>query len=77
MSAEMAEQEEDELELVQHTRWMSTETFARHMEARHPESLAGVPVLWFSSDYVEKCYRAFHRQLHRFLAFPTHRHEED
>lgn len=63
MSAAM--EEEVESELVQATNDMDTETFALHMEHRHPESLAGMIPLWFSSDYVEDCYRSFHRQLHR------------
>lgn len=63
MSAAM--EEEIEPELVQPTEFMSTELFAVHMEYRHPESLAGMIPLWFSSDYVEKCYRTFHKTLHR------------
>ncbi len=64
-------------QLIQAIDWMSTETFARHMEVRHPESLADMPVLWFSSDYVEDCYRSFHRQLHRLYPHLTHYHEEN
>ncbi len=64
-------------ELIQTIERMDTETFARHMEVRHPESLADMPVLWFSDGYVEECYRAFHRQLHKFRCHLAHYHEED
>jgi hypothetical protein len=70
MSAEMIEPE-----LVQHTDNMDTETFALHMEHRHPESLAGMIPLWFTDDYVEECYRSFHRQLHRFNQRLGHGHD--
>ena len=72
MTAEMIEQPE----LVQATDDMDTETFALHMEHRHPDSLAGMIPLWFSSDYVEACYRAFHRTLHRLWHNYEHEHEE-
>jgi len=64
-------------QLIQSIEWMSTETFARHMEVRHPEPLADMPVLWFPTDYVKQCYRAFHRQLHKLYPNLTHYHEEN
>jgi len=79
MSAEM---EEPELELegpdhVQAIEDMDTEIFALHMENRHADSLAGLLKLWFSSDYVEDCYRAFHNQLHRFFYYEDHHHGDE
>jgi len=73
MSAEIIE----EPELVQETEAMDTETFALHMEYRHLESLAGMIPLWFTDDYVEECYRAFHRQLHRFFPNLEHEHGDE
>lgn len=74
MSAEIIEEDP---ELVQNTRYMDTELFALHMEHRHPESLAGMIPLWFTDDYVEECYRAFHRQLHRFFPALNHHHGDE
>jgi hypothetical protein len=71
MSAEMIEEDP---ELVQSAGYMDTETFALHMEHRHSGSLAGMIPLWFTDDYVEECYRAFHRQLHRFFPHLNHYH---
>lgn len=45
---------------------MPREDFCRHMDMRHSESLGGLTgVPLFMSDYVERCWRAFHTQLHR------------
>jgi len=47
---------------------MSREDFCRHMTLRHGEklgSLEGIdPNPLFMSDYVEDCWRAYHRQIH-------------
>jgi hypothetical protein len=59
---------EDRRELVQAAEKMDRETFCKHMSLRHEENLGGLPGLdpdpLFTSDYVEDCWRAFHRQLH-------------
>jgi hypothetical protein len=47
---------------------MPRDDFCRHMTLRHDESLGGLdsvdPDPLFTSDYVEQCWRAFHKQLH-------------
>lgn len=60
--------ENDDLVVVQAAENMDRATFCRHMSLRHGENLGGLPGLdpesLFISDYVEECWRAFHRQLH-------------
>lgn len=60
--------EDAELTVVQAAENMDRETFCRHMSFRHEENLGGLPGIdpdpLFTSDYVEDCWRAFHRQLH-------------
>jgi hypothetical protein len=55
---------------------MDTETFVRHFNARHHESLSGQQGLPANIDYnVEQAYRAFHRRLH--LERMPHYHDAD
>jgi hypothetical protein len=61
-------EDREELTVVQAAEKMDRITFCRHMSARHEENLGGLPGLdpdpLFTSDYVEDCWRAFHKQLH-------------
>lgn len=53
---------------------MSRADFCRHMTLRHGEklgSLTGIdPDPLFTSDYVEDCWRAYHRQIHELKLQP-------
>ena len=58
---------------------MDTETFCKHFNARHRESLAGLKRLdpeRFPFE-IEQQYRAFHIQLHRSRAGLDHTHKEE
>jgi hypothetical protein len=61
---------------VQPAENMDADIFAKHMNFRHPESMAG----WTldaarTSPYVMRCYRAFHRTLHRLRPDLGHEHD--
>jgi hypothetical protein len=60
---------------------MDSGTFRVHMNHRHQESLgyAGkLPRFFFAdnTEYIERCYRAFHRTLHRLRFDLGHEHQE-
>ena len=61
--------------LVVHTDVMDEDAFLLHLQNRHPESLANSITFFVSEDVVD-CYRAFHRQLHRFRIDLPHEHED-
>lgn len=67
-----------ETDLVRAPERMTDEFFAMHMNKRHPESLGGLPYLdhEFTDEYVMKCWRAFHRQLHKWYIDLEHEHAE-
>jgi hypothetical protein len=59
---------------------MNAVAFRRHMNQRHGASLgfAGrLPKGFFedNTDYIERCYRAFHETLHRLGVDLEHEHE--
>jgi len=58
---------------------MDDETFAKHMNLRHFESLGGLSRLEprVMSAYVMLCYRKFHRQLHLLRTDLGHEHADD
>jgi hypothetical protein len=64
----MAEQQYDEEDFitVRNADRMDTDTFIKHMEYRHADSLGGLRYLNFPTDYVEGCWRTFHEALHHF-----------
>ena len=60
---------------------MDSKTFRMHMNHRHGASLgfAGrLPKGFFedNTEYIESCYRAFHRALHRLSVDIEHEHQE-
>jgi len=57
---------------------MDDDTFAKHMTARHSESLGGLPALTFSHGRYgpAPAWRAFHRRLHALRPDLEHEHGE-
>jgi len=55
---------------------MDDETFVKHMNLRHHDSLGGLSQLVFQwiSPYVLECYRKFHHQLHAVRIDLDHEH---
>lgn len=54
-----------EIIIVRNADDMSKEFFIKHMEARHYESICRFKYMDdMSNDYLERCWRAYHRQLH-------------
>lgn len=62
--------------LVQLADEMDDDIFIMHMNARHSESLGGLDAIWFISEYVTECWRAFHWRLHSLRVDLNHEHEE-
>jgi hypothetical protein len=61
----IAEEEEAGLIVVRNADHMNVDFFRKHMEARHHASILRFRYIdWDSSEYLEKCWRAYHRQLH-------------
>ena len=70
--------EDGETEMVISPDDMDDETFARHMNFRHGDSLGGLPELRFSAGCapgLPGAWRAFHRRLHKFRHDLEHEHE--
>jgi hypothetical protein len=61
---------------VVHPDSMDTETFTRHMNARHADSLGGLRELKLPTRYLALCYRNFHRRLHEIRPGLGHEHGE-
>ncbi len=61
---------------VRATYKMDTETFVKHFNNRHDDSLAGLTALPASISYeVEMAYRAFHKRLHETRPKGDYEHE--
>jgi len=60
---------------------MSRNDFCRHMTLRHGEKLGSLdgidPDPLFTSDYVESCWRAYHKQIHELKLQPDVGHYHD
>lgn len=67
-----------EPDLVRAPERMTDEFFAMHMNKRHSDSLGGLPFLdsEMTTRYVIRCWRAFHRQLHKWHVNLEHEHAE-
>jgi hypothetical protein len=64
-----------ELELVISADEMDTATFAKHMNARHADSLGGLASLDFrGKEHLAQMWRSFHNQLHRVRLDLNHEH---
>lgn len=57
-------EQEEELIAVRNADSMSPGHFQKHMESRHQASLGRFGVAEFGDEYLERCWRAFHRQIH-------------
>lgn len=53
---------------------MDDETFIKHMNKRHKDSLGGLPSLWMTDDATHRIWRAFHRRLHQLRVDLRHEH---
>jgi len=63
--------------LVYPAEYMESETFVKHFNARHSDSLGGMRSLPDRIDpRVEAAYRAFHRRLHDIRIDLAHEHGE-
>ncbi len=60
--------------IVVHPDNMDQDTFQKHMNARHGDSLGGLSELKLTSVQVLLCYRAFHNKLHEFRPDLAHEH---
>jgi hypothetical protein len=57
----------EELITVRNADSMNTDFFRKHMEARHGETILRFRYMdWADSEYLEKCWRAYHNAIHRF-----------
>lgn len=66
------------LTLVADPDQMSFLVFAKHFSFRHQDSLGGLRELPEDmSEYVELCYRNFHRTLHRIRPDLEHEHSHN
>lgn len=64
-----------ELDLVISADNMDTPTFAKHMNARHADSLGGLEHLDFrGAEHLAQMWRSFHNQLHRTRVDLNHEH---
>lgn len=54
---------------------MDTDTFERHMNARHHDSLGGLSQLTLPTAYLAACYKSFHDRLHRIRFDFNHEHK--
>ena len=73
------EEELEELEerpIVVHPDAMDGDTFLKHMNNRHRDSLGGLSSISFKSDYLLTIWRKFHRRLHEVRVDMTHDHGE-
>jgi hypothetical protein len=70
-----------QVRLVVHTRDMDHDNFARHMNARHRDSLGGLNYIDFTymsmehDEGVVMAWRAFHKRLHELRLDLSHKHE--
>lgn len=60
--------------LVTSARKMDDETFAKHMQLRHPESCGYLKRIPTGKPYLMVMWRAFHNQLHKFRIDLNHEH---
>jgi hypothetical protein len=67
-----------EIDLVRSPDDMDNETFARHMNKRHHDSLGGLASIRLSmaSNGLADSWRAFHRRLHVLRVDLEHEHSE-
>ena len=67
MSAELIEQEQEEVVRVPHPDDMDLETFIKHFGARHQDNLPEGYKLSTNgmTPYVEDCWRRYHERFHR------------
>lgn len=53
---------------------MDDNTFTKHMNARHSDSLGGLDELWFADEPTHEAWRAFHWRLHQLRIDLEHEH---
>ena len=55
---------------------MDEDTFTKHMNARHSDSLGGLDSLWFADEDVHQCWRNFHWRIHELRIDLEHEHAD-
>lgn len=61
---------------VPSTRLMTDDTFIKHMNLRHADSIGGLHSLWLINRSVTGAWRAFHNRLHNSGTVHSHIHED-
>lgn len=64
------------VDLVRPPEEMDDDTFIRHMNHRHDDSLGGLTELTYVGKLVAVCWRAYHGQLHALRVDLEHEHAE-
>ena len=62
--------------VVVHPDAMDADSFQKHMNNRHQDSLGGLTKIEIRSEYLLLCYRNFHRRLHEVRLDLGHDHGE-
>lgn len=63
-----------EVDLVRPSEEMNDDTFIKHMNHRHDDSLGGLKQLTYVGKLVVVCWRAYHEQLHALRIDLEHEH---